>query len=185
MKGSSLAGARPYIAIPVLTMSKWAAGPRSVAALFAVWQSRPGYCSLSSAVSLANRPSCCSKNLVSASSAVAKWLIRPERTPPACACSQRSRTSCAGTPSRPMPVSNLTCTRTPRRTASSMNGADQATTSAPAPAARSSPVPVSGPKIRIGAVKPAARSSSASGAVATPSQVDPASSAARAAGTAP
>ena len=66
-----------------------------------------------------------------------------------------------------------------------MNSADQATTSAPARAARSSPVPVSGPKIRIGAVKPASRSSSASGAVATPSQVDPASSAARATGAAP
>ena len=35
------------------------------------------------------------------------------------------------------------------------------------------PVPVSGPKIRIGAVNPASRSSSASGAVATPSQVGP------------
>ena len=84
-----------------------------------------------------------------------------------------------------MPVSNLTCTRTPTRAASATKGADQPTTSAPSAAARARPVPVSGPKIRIGAVKPASRSSSASGAVATPSHVDPASSAARAAGTAP
>ena len=42
LNGSSLAGARPYIAMPVRTMSKWARGPRSVAALFAVWQMRPG-----------------------------------------------------------------------------------------------------------------------------------------------
>ena len=84
-----------------------------------------------------------------------------------------------------MPVSNLTWTGTPRRAASARNGADQATTSAPDAAARSSPVPVSGPKMRMRAVNPAARSSSASGAVATPSHVDPASSAARATGTAP
>ncbi len=84
-----------------------------------------------------------------------------------------------------MPVSYLTCTGTPSRIASSMNSGDQATTSAHARAARSSPEPVSGPKIRIGASSPASRSSSASGAVATPSQVEPASSAARAAGTAP
>ncbi len=84
-----------------------------------------------------------------------------------------------------MPVSYLTCTRTPRRTASEMTGADHATTSAPAEPARSRPAPVSGPKIRIGAVKPAARSSSASDAVATPSHVEPASSAARAEATAP
>ncbi len=38
LKGSSLAGASPYMAMPVRTMSKWARGPRSVAALFAVWQ---------------------------------------------------------------------------------------------------------------------------------------------------
>ena len=46
-----------------------------------------------------------------------------------------------------MPLSNLTCTGTPSRIASSMNSGDQATTSAPWRAARSSPVPVSGPKI--------------------------------------
>ena len=55
MNGSSLAGASPYMAMPVRTMSKWARGPRSVAALFAVWQMRPGYCSLSSPASSVNR----------------------------------------------------------------------------------------------------------------------------------
>ena len=183
--GSSLAGASPYRAMPVRTMSKWARASRRVAALFAVWHSRPGYCRLSSPARLVKRPSCCSKKLASSSSAVAKWLIRPERTPPACACSQNRTTSGAGTPSRPMPVSNLTWTRAPRRAASAMNGSDHPTTSAAEAAARSRPVPVSGPKMRIGAVKPDARNSSASSAVATPSQVEPASSAARATGAAP
>src|SRR5665648_207925 len=42
LNGSSLLGARPYMAMPVRIMPKWVRGPRSVAALFAVWQSRPG-----------------------------------------------------------------------------------------------------------------------------------------------
>ena len=84
-----------------------------------------------------------------------------------------------------MPESNFTWTRAPSRRASARNGADQTTTSAPAATAASSSAPVMGPKMRIGAVSPAARSSSASATAATPSQVAPASSAARATGTAP
>ena len=130
--------------------------------------------------------SCCSKKVVSASSAVAKWLMRPDSTPPACACSHRvadlvrphAEPAHAGVEldvhadAEPDGLGDERRRpgRRPRRRRA---------------AARSSPVPVSGPKIRIGAVKPASRSSSASGAVATPSHVEPASSAARATGTAP
>ncbi len=123
---------------------------------------------------------------MSASSAVAKWLISPtSRDGPAATAAQSSRASASVTPSRPIPESNFTWTRAPRRRASSTNGADQTTTSAPAATARPSSAPVIGPKIMIGASRPAARSSSASVAVATPSQDEPAARAARAAGTAP
>ena len=114
---------------------------------------------------------------------------RRARTPGAAAPPPRPRAACAGSrvPSRPIPVSSLTCTRPPpRRRRPPTSSSRQATTSAPAASATSSSPGDSAPRTRIGtSAMPASRSSAASCAAATASHVAPPASAARAAGTAP
>ena len=124
----------------------------------------------------------------------AKWVKAPVRLSAFdwdMASSTRRSSSSVRTPTRFMPVSILMCTSTGRPAASAAflvarmcDGVNTAMVRRFSAAARA-PSALTGPKIRMGSVMPAARRSIPSSAMATPSQSAPAASAALATGTAP
>ena len=121
------------------------------------------------------------------SSAVAKWVMAPaSRRSPRAATASATRVASAGSrvPSRPIPVSSLTCTPAPAASRAT-KPSRQATTSAPAASATSSSSGDSAPITSTGPSTPASRRPRASSAVATASQLAPPACAARAAGTIP
>ena len=110
--------------MPQRTMSKCERGSRRVAALLAACTTISGYEALSCSAQPLNVSSWRAKNWSCSSSAVAKWVIAPaSSTCAVSAASAATRSPCSGSrvPSRPMPLSSLTCTRPPPACATARN----------------------------------------------------------------
>ena len=142
------------MAMPVRTMSKWARGPRRVAALLAVWQSRPGYCALSSPASLPKRAELVLEE--GRVGLVGRGEVAHEAGQQAAGVGllAQRRTSCARTPRRPMPGVELDVHPGADPGGLGDEGRRPADDLGASAAARARPVPVSGPKIRMGTAKP-------------------------------
>src|SRR5581483_4090687 len=179
------------MAMPQRTMSWCANGKRSVAALLAACEIAAGERRRTASANGMKRSSWEAVNS-SSSSALEKWVIAPANSSRGAAAATRSATASARrssrVPSRPMPVSSLTCTRSggpALASSASMNSWLQATSSALAASATGSSSALMAPITRTVASIPSARSAIASSTVATASIAAPPASAARAAGTAP
>ncbi len=175
----------PYSAMPQRPASKRVSGSRRVPAEFARCRTHGGKAS----ATRANARTCWRANAVSVSSAVARWLIRPQSRGPGVLRASASvrptaRAASGSRPQRPMPVSTLTCTPRSVRSRTRAHTSSVPTTTSSPPASRSSPG-ASGPMTMILASGSASRSARASPSVATQSASAPSSSATRPTSTAP
>ena len=177
-------------------MSKWAEGLVSVAAELARWRSGGRTPARSSSSHASTKRSCWARTVgCCGASAQARCDQTPvtSTAPSAHAAATRCTISDQSVrmPPRPSPVSTFTWTRAgrPRSCAAATTASSvqplPTVTSMSASIAPATSAPGTKSQVRRGAVTPAARSSRASVSWATPSQVAPPSSAARAEGTRP